>query len=1785
MNRFDKPYRQLPTYDIKKSLELFNLASKLDTHELLQFSLMNQLSLDVVNDNDECLLHEVISIDPRISTQHAKLNVIKFLIQNNVNPDKPNKFNKTPLHMACNLQLDLIVEYLLKIGANPNYADNNGMTPFHYLLTGHIKTIDRTTDIIDFVQPPKNKEVNNINNITEIKSLLWDIINTMETEPLLDTINKTLNNLLIEDEEIVAKQNKLLTIISEMAVQTEPTNILLKVKDEINMAKQIIKDKILKLFNRFPKLNFQINTTKADELSWSPIPNTTLIKNGMNKKIIKKEMETQLHEIEKINSDFKSINISNINGYTTNGFNETYIEYYKLLYPYLEKHTPDNRHKDIYVKYFAENFVDRSVNFEPINNVLRHKLAFDNASSIIDFKNLKYVGGPRNVSIKNRDNIGAYFNKFINLDSDNKKILYLLDIPINIDNINKDEDDIFEMLVGDILFNNNDFTNNSWEQDFIAMHDLFEFDTITPMQQNNDMLLLMKYFLVFVFTAIQHSDKFIELISIDNTIENINKVRNWYHLYNKNNIGSWIYGMWCDIMCIYSPSNLDCCVSSKFLMLIAGLNTTYTDNIQGCINAFKPQLIEYIVHKDDHDTSNIIKWILLLLNDNVTAEFYNILVKNELKYDMFDNITPNPKLNTLAKIIFKYIIKLDQIKDLETQLNEEEKNLYNSQKNKIGNKPVDIICKLIINIYNKLSNKPLKQTLLDTIYFIKNYNGLNITSIIEISTSYCTSDENHNIYDNDFDKNMQPSKYSIVNYIHNNNDINDINKHHLYIAHYLGLHYEGILDMIELPDVNLSLPDSLVPVYDMANNMPMDFHYFNGNDFPDNSIPLPLNYLMLSDHMLIPSNYKEHFYNINDRYFCLPTYHSYYMFLINKIHLYQNKIKNILANINNTVKNLLRGDMKGLKQLYLETYTSIVFYTKMLEYFINCLNSNPIPDSKIKEKISNQPRKLMSLFTNISTYPYKKLAKSLNKINSMFYLYYYLFSKEKLLILSKFNYYQLPTDIANSYMYYSNNNTQIANIMNEKDISYDTTGQNENIIDDTLHDKGFINDFSLGNYEEMFKEYSKNNFGTIFTIRNTDFKRNKSSQLPPSLYNSLDDFYKIVLTEIIKKIIKNINDNKSTSSIYNKTSEMVEKIIIKTANKDLAIYNILCKMIEEIIKDQINVYIENTVLKYYNKFYNNIIETRLDKKELGTQLFTTKEMAINLQKTKIDIGKILKIEQMHNLYLPIMKLDNMELFILYPNDLTNMNKLKIKYGLNINTNCIKILLDNNASPFITNLENASAIYPIIKNYNHEIIKELKKEGIDFRDFEGDLPSNFIKEENNNNINKILGNYNFKEPINKLLDNIDSNLYADIKARIISNEIFGNNVLLYLPESFHLSTYLTLQYLSEHFVNTNTEFTIIELYDVLNSIGINIDDINKNYLDENINLLEIPTNVNILITKQIHKENLAKLEEIKRKIKSYDDTIMILKTENKTKLSNKITESDDYKNLVSEKDSIEKNNNSILKLINDQSILGKINSNNSNIIERYKEMNDNSEPGLIMYAWSKLFTKPLNLNNMNYNLIPIYLLEKQQEHINILNIPSLTILKHITKSMSHLQKLCKYYFETNKYTDENIVLVFIKETIEYITEMVIGSGIEMMMRRILLTYFTESSPTNDISSMTERIDMILNSTITGKTVSMLEILYKDICPLLVKNSAEIFANRAEEQGHYPQSVREILTSYFQLLEVHNISPEILLIFKKDVVSYFDTFVSKTILLWYVNIENILKYFINNYRCLETLHALV
>jgi hypothetical protein len=190
-------------------------------------------------------------------------------------------------------------------------------------------------------------------------------------------------------------------------------------------------------------------------------------------------------------------------------------------------------------------------------------------------------------------------------------------------------------------------------------------------------------------------------------------------------------------------------------------------------------------------------------------------------------------------------------------------------------------------------------------------------------------------------------------------------------------------------------------------------------------------------------------------------------------------------------------------------------------------------------------------------------------------------------------------------------------------------------------------------------------------------------------------------------------------------------------------------------------------------------------------------------------------------------------------------------------------------------------------------------------------------------------------------------------------------------------------------------------------------------------------------------------------------------------------------------------------------------------------------------------------------------------------------------MKHLSILGEYYFETKKYTNENKVLKFIEDLLNYITKLCIGNGIELMMRRILLTYFNNSMPEQNLEKTTEMIDFILGEKLSGMNKSLVEILYDEICPNLVKNNADIFEDKSEEMGHYQQTTKEILLNFFILLENSPIklSPEIINVFRGEVTRYFDTFAGKAIMLWMVNIENILKYFINNYRCLETFLSII
>ena len=94
-----------------------------DISESEKYSLMNRR-----NRNSETPLHTAITYFG------TKSGFVKTLLDANIDTGIVDKFNRTALHKASFFGDSVIVNLLLKYGANPNELNNDGDTPLHFAL-------------------------------------------------------------------------------------------------------------------------------------------------------------------------------------------------------------------------------------------------------------------------------------------------------------------------------------------------------------------------------------------------------------------------------------------------------------------------------------------------------------------------------------------------------------------------------------------------------------------------------------------------------------------------------------------------------------------------------------------------------------------------------------------------------------------------------------------------------------------------------------------------------------------------------------------------------------------------------------------------------------------------------------------------------------------------------------------------------------------------------------------------------------------------------------------------------------------------------------------------------------------------------------------------------------------------------------------------------------------------------------------------------------------------------------------------------------------------------------------------------------------------------------------------------------------------------------------------------------------------------------------------------------------------------------------------------------------
>ena len=208
---------------------------------------------------------------------------------------------------------------------------------------------------------------------------------------------------------------------------------------------------------------------------------------------------------------------------------------------------------------------------------------------------------------------------------------------------------------------------------------------------------------------------------------------------------------------------------------------------------------------------------------------------------------------------------------------------------------------------------------------------------------------------------------------------------------------------------------------------------------------------------------------------------------------------------------------------------------------------------------------------------------------------------------------------------------------------------------------------------------------------------------------------------------------------------------------------------------------------------------------------------------------------------------------------------------------------------------------------------------------------------------------------------------------------------------------------------------------------------------------------------------------------------------------------------------------------------------------------------------------LNITNLNYAGLNTYLTNNKEREL---------ITDDIITFYANSNVNSEIYFNSGKYTKNNKVLRFVKELLIEMTKKYIISSYIILIKRILRASFIDN--TNDLVNqhVNDKIQNILNT---------------DIAPKIVENATNIFEDSNKESEFNLVSIKELLDGVLGLLTVDTniLLNEDSTAYKniKEANSYFETFVSKTVLNWNVICENVLKFNINQGRIIRCLNSLV
>ncbi len=978
-----------------------------------------------------------------------------------------------------------------------------------------------------------------------------------------------------------------------------------------------------------------------------------------------------------------------------------------------------------------------------------------------------------------------------------------------------------------------------------------------------------------------------------------------------------------------------------------------------------------------------------------------------------------------------------------------------------------------------------------------------------------------------------PSLKGIHNIIQKTDDeTNNISVFKFDEAFYLGLSYSG-----------------LIPAFANDINDINDINFIRINKHPCNFTNLlPFNYIRNNNPN---KDNDEYAYNINQ--YRPPYKGSIIKFYENQFNKYYILLKKLIFTNSDSYYNFIDNLLRTKK--ITDITTSYYLYYQ----FIVTIN-------KLNEELINEYNKIVRKFPININIDINYILKFMNDINGYIFLYYnYLKTSPNQLPkqLPKFLYNELTIteDIFNYVLNNKKEDIDLTDLLGGNPISNRFINNEINkssITDSTIDIDNIDKNMLLNLYLNQI----------VINLNNNTYTNNPTKDyLPPSIKSVLYEFYEINKLNIMKDLVNKMNTT-STPSLNDLVKKLIESKGFVADTINMTLY--LSKIIDELFKNQAEIILHNAIMK-------KIVKILKLSDEGAADIFNNTVLNISddtlLSYSNIDFEKSDDEKKyVNNSYIFLNEYNkNKDQFKIYPFEYSNITLLKQFFGLKIDDKIIELLINNNASVYELDNELNPCISILFKNKHFKTLETLNNLDINYKKFNFKKdPVLQIKTESLNHINKVLNNEN---EYLKIFEQFVNPQYESIINIMSINENFGFNVMNYTQESFYMCFYLINEYITDNLLNFKDK---IDKDTILNFLNIKELELNEVYLYRLYN--DIPSNKNKLI---VNNYINSKINEIENSINEIENNIINNKTKKNNSIIDNINKNIDIINQLKNPLATNYNiiNNKIVEINNKiETINIKLiiippkslstsvtTTKDKKIIGSYEsKVNDTC----YICHWLRLFKDETNLSKSpNLSLIRILLKEQSDIQNNNINIDL------INKFWNQTQILCNEYFDNPKYTTKNKPLSFINRVLIHLTKHVICFNIEFILRDLFFKNL--KLKTNDFKYINRYINYILDTVVIKQDKTFINILYNELPAKFVQNSTNIFTDYEEKVNFEPQSIKEILNELFNSLIIEEKS-ELMTILTKNVANYFDSFVPKLINNWYVVMENVFKFSINQYR---------